>query len=63
MDNGNLSKKFKTEMPDEMLTKYCKQSNIYKLEDLRVLKRSTDLLNNVKIGQGQLQFIIKQFLF
>ena len=24
-----------------------------KLEDLKVLKRSPDLLNNVKIGQGQ----------
>ena len=26
-----------------------------KLEDLKVLRRSPDLLNNVKIGQGQLQ--------
>ena len=25
-----------------------------KLEDLKVLRRSPDLLNNVKIGQGQL---------
>ena len=25
-----------------------------KLEDLKVLKRSPDLLDNVKIGQGQL---------
>ena len=25
---------------------------IYKLEDLKVLRRSPDLLNNVKIGQG-----------
>ena len=24
----------------------------YKLEDLKVLRRSSDLLNNVKIGQG-----------
>ena len=30
-----------------------------KLEDLRVLKRSPDLLNNVKIGQGQLRLIIQ----
>ena len=29
-----------------------------KLEDLKVLKRSPDLLNNVKIGQGQLCLII-----
>ena len=34
-----------------------------KLEDLKVLRRSPDLLNNVKIGQGQLQFIMKQILF
>ena len=34
-----------------------------KLEDLKVLRRSPDLLNNVKIGQGQLQLIVKQILF
>ena len=34
-----------------------------KLEDLKVLRRSPDLLNNVKIGQGKLQLIIKQILF
>ena len=28
------------------------------LEDLKVLKRSPDLINNVKIGQGQLRLII-----
>ena len=33
------------------------------LEDLKVLKRSPDLLNNVKIGQGQLQLIMEQILF
>ena len=27
------------------------------------LKRSPDLLNNIKIGQGQLQFIMKHILF
>ena len=27
------------------------------LEDLKVLKRSPDLLNNVKIGQGQFRLI------
>ena len=28
------------------------RENIIKLEDLKVLRRSPDLLNNVKIGQG-----------
>ena len=36
---------------------------IDKLEDLKVLRRSPDLLNNVKIGQGQLQLIMEQILF
>ena len=35
----------------------------FKLEDLKVLRRSPDLLNNVKIGQDQLQLIIKHILF
>ena len=34
-----------------------------KLEDLKVLKRSPDLLNNIKIGFGQLQLIMKYILF
>ena len=34
-----------------------------KLEDLKVLRHSPDLLNNVKIGQGQLQLIMEQILF
>ena len=34
-----------------------------KLEDLTVLKRSPDLLNNVKIRQDQLQLIMKHILF
>ena len=34
-----------------------------KLEDLKVLRRSPDLLNNVKIGQGQLQLIMEQICF
>ena len=34
-----------------------------KLEDLKVLRRSPDLFNNVKIGQGQLQLIMEQILF
>ena len=33
----------------------------YKLEDLKVLKRSPDLLSNVKIGQGQLRLIIQTY--
>ena len=33
---------------------------LLKLEDLKVLRRSPDLLNNVKIGQGQLQLIMEQ---
>ena len=33
------------------------------LEDLTVLKRSPDLLNNVKIGQDQLLLIMKHILF
>ena len=33
------------------------------LEDLKGLRRSPDLLNNVKIGQGQLQLIMEQILF
>ena len=41
----------------------CSNSNISKLEDLKVLRRSPDLINNVKIGQGQLQFIMEQILF
>ena len=36
---------------------------VYKLEDLKVLRRSPDLLNNVKIGQGQLQLKMEQILF
>ena len=32
-----------------------------KLEDLKVLKRSPDLLDNVKIGQGQLRLIIQTY--
>ena len=36
---------------------------ILKLVDLKVLRRSPDLLNNVKIGQGQLQHIVEQILF
>ena len=32
-----------------------------KLEDLKVLKGSPDLLNNVKIGQGQIWLIIQTY--
>ena len=41
----------------------CFNANLYKLEDLKFLRRSPDLLNNVKTGQGQLQLIMNQFLF
>ena len=34
-----------------------------RLEDLKVLRRSPDLLTNVKIGQDQLQLIMVQILF
>ena len=34
-----------------------------KLEDLKVLRRSPDLLNNVKIDQGQPKLIMEQILF
>ena len=36
---------------------------LFQLEDLKVLRRSPEPLNNVKIGQGQLQLIMKQILF
>ena len=36
---------------------------ISKLEDLTVLKRSPDLLNNGKIGQDQLWLIMKHICF
>ena len=39
-----------------------KKSADYKLEDLKVLRRSPDLLNNFKTGQGQLQLIMKHIL-
>ena len=38
-------------------------NNKKKLEDLKVLRRSPDHFNKVKIGQGQLQLIIKHILF
>ena len=34
---------------------------VNKLENLKVLRRSPDLLNNVKIGKGQLQLIMEHF--
>ena len=43
----------------KMFTKFkntgSNRSGEKELEDLKVLRRSPDLLNNVKIGQGQLQ--------
>ena len=42
---------------------YSNKTSERQLEDLKVLRRSPDLLNNVKIGQGQLQLIMEQILF
>ena len=43
---------------------FSKAGGIIKiLEDLKVLRRSPDLLNDDKIGQGQLQLIMEQILF
>ena len=42
---------------------YHSKEWVRKLEDLTVLKRSPDLLSNVKIGQDQLRLIIKHILF
>ena len=42
---------------DPVISESCK------LEDLMVLKRSPDLLYNVKIGQDQLLLILKHILF
>ena len=36
---------------------------MFKLEDLKVLRRSPDLLNNFETSQGQLQLIMKHILF
>ena len=36
---------------------------LFLLEDLKVLKRSPNLLDNVKIGHGQLRLIVKHILF
>ena len=44
-------------------TKLFQFHRILKLEDLKVLRRSPDLLNNCKTGQGQLQLIMKHILF
>ena len=45
------------------MAKIAKGNCSKKLEDLKVLRRSPDLFNNVKIGQGQLQLIIIHILF
>ena len=45
------------------LPRYMCSSTKNKLEDLKVLRRSPDLLNNVKIGQDQLKLIIKHICF
>ena len=50
------------ELPKFNLKTCCIPTKL-KLEDLTVLKRSTGLLNNVEIGQDQLQLIMKHILF
>ena len=45
---------------DDMSSKVLMQKE---LEDLKVLRRSPDLFNNVKTGQGLLQLIMEQILF
>ena len=46
-----------------MVWKFAKidKWRLLQLEDLKVLKRSPDLLNNVKIGQSQLRLIIQTY--
>ena len=39
----------------------CNLATFRKLGNLKALKCSPDLLNNVKIGQGQLRFIIETY--
>ena len=46
----------------DMSIRHFMTSPLEKLEDLTVLKRSPDLLNNVKIGQDQLQLKMKHFV-
>ena len=59
-----LRKRDKTMRFVEHYITFSNEYNIFnKLEDLKVLRRSPDLLNNVKIGQGQLQLIKEQICF
>ena len=46
-----------------MMTDVAALCQNLKLEDLKILRRSPDLLNNFKTGQGQLQLIMKHILF
>ena len=48
-------------MAVEPLFAQARYAKNLKLEDLKVLKRSPDLINNVKIGQGQLRLIIQTY--
>ena len=47
----------------ETLRKESPSYSTVKLDAMKVLKRSPDILNNVKIGQGQLRLIMKHILF
>ena len=54
----------KFEIPTSNDIRDMLRTRLFKLEDLKALRRSPDLFNNVKIGQGQLPLIlIKQILF
>ena len=46
-----------------MQTRLRFAAHIHKQEDLKFLRRSPDLFNNVKISQGQLRLIIKHNCF
>ena len=48
---------------DALFEIFNQSSTKLRLEDLTVLKRSPDLLNNVKIGQDQIRLIMKHILF
>ena len=65
LDLGNSLYKFKARTPFKKprLLSLGIHRHKMELEDLKVLRRSPDLLNNVKIGQGQLQLIMEQILF
>ena len=50
-------------MPTSNIIRDILWIQLFKLEDLNVLKRSPDLLNNVKIRLAQLRLFMKHILF